>query len=310
MSFKNYEELFNIVRGKTNRMVVPGANNEEVLTACRMGIENKLISGGILIGPINQVKEMATKAGLPLSGFNLIDKTDYAEMCNMAVDLVKEGMGDFLVKGLVDTKYYMKAILRKEANAVPEGNLLSHFALFETANYHKMFVITDVAVVINPTLEQKVKIINNSVELMRAIGVDCPKVSVVCPVEKVNPKIQSTVDAESLVNMNREGQIKNCHIEGPYDVYITFSKKFAEEKGVKNAENPGETDIALLPNLDAANLTYKAINIFGNGVKNASLLAGANIPVILPSRADTPLTKLNSIALACYLKDKFVKRID
>src|SRR5574344_956553 len=99
MSFKNYEELFNIVRGKTNRMVVPGANNEEVLTACRMGIENKLISGGILIGPINQVKEMATKAGLPLSGFNLIDKTDYAEMCNMAVDLVKEGMGDFLVKG-------------------------------------------------------------------------------------------------------------------------------------------------------------------------------------------------------------------
>ena len=303
MKFKNFEELLALVRGKTNRIVVPGANNEEVLTACRLGVENRIISGGILIGPKTEVAAIAAKAGLKLDIFELVDMTDCAEMCNLAVDLVKAGKGDFLVKGLVDTKFYMKAILRKEVAAVPEGKVLSHFVLFELANYHKLFALTDAAIMISPTLEQKVKITENAVDLMRMLGVDKPKVAVVCPVEKVNPKIPSTLDAEALVKLNREGTLKNCVVEGPYDIYISFSKELAAEKGIKGAQVPGDTDIALSPSLDSANPVYKALSFFGAGMKSATVLAGANMPVILPSRTDSPVTKLHSIALACYLKD-------
>ena len=303
MKFKNFDELLGLVRGKTNRIVVPGANNDEVLTACNMGVDNKIISGGILIGPKDQVEAIAAKVGLRLDIFEIVDKSDCAEMCNLAVDLVKAGKGDFLVKGLVDTKFYMKAILRKEVGAVAEGTVLSHFVLFELANYHKLFAVTDAAILIKPTLDQKAKITRNAVDMMRMLGVEMPKVSVVCPVEKVNPNIPSTLDADALVKMNKEGSLRNCVVEGPYDVYITFSKELAAEKGIKGAQVPGETDIALFPDLDSANPVYKCLSFFGAGMKSATLLAGSNIPVILPSRTDTPMTKLHSIALACYLKD-------
>jgi phosphate butyryltransferase len=303
MKFKNFDELLKMVKGKTNRIVVPGANNDEVLEACKMGVDHKIISGGILIGPKAQVEEMAAKVGLPLKGFEILDVTDCAEICNKAVDLIKAGKGDFLVKGLVDTKFYMKALLRKEVGAVEEGTVLSHFVLFELDNYHKLFALTDAAIMIKPTLEEKAKIVRNSVNMMRQLGVDVPKVSVVCPVEKPNPKIPSTLDAVELAAMSKDGRIKNAVIEGPYDIYITFSKKLAEEKGIKGAQVPGETDIVLLPDLDSANPVYKTLSFFGAGMKSATLLAGCNIPVILPSRTDSPVTKLHSIALACFLKD-------
>ena len=306
MKFRNFDELLKMVKGKTNRIVVPGANNDEVLEACKMGVDHRIISGGILIGPKDQVVAMAAKVGLRLDNFEIIDMADFAEMCNKAVDLVRAGKGDFLVKGLVDTKFYMKAILRKEIAAVEEGTVLSHLVLFELSNYHKLFALTDAAIMIKPTLEEKAKITRNAVNMMRMLGVDTPRVAVVCPVEKPNPKIPSTLDAVELVNMSKDGRIKNAVIEGPYDVYIAFSKKLAEEKGIRGAV-PGETDIALLPDLDSANPMYKALSFFGAGMKSATVLAGCNIPVILPSRTDSPMTKLHSIALACFLKDAQVK---
>ncbi len=304
MKFRNFDELLSMVKGRTNRIVVPGANNDEVLTACKMGVDHGIISGGILIGPKSQVQEMAKKVGLKLDIFELMDLSDYAGICNTAVDLVKAGKGDFLVKGLVDTKFYMKAILRKEIGAVAEGTVLSHFVLFELANYHKLFAVTDAAIMITPNVDQKEMIVNNAVDMMRQLGVEKPSVAVVCPVEKVNEKIPSTLDAAELVKRNREGKIKNCTVEGPYDVYISFSKELAAEKGIKGAVVPGNTDIALFPSLDSGNPVYKAISFFGAGMKSATLLAGSNIPVILPSRTDSPMTKLHSIALACFLKDQ------
>jgi len=294
MKFKNHEELLKMVKGKPNKVIVPGANNEEVLKACKMGIENKIISGGILIGPEDEIKKYAKKIGIDISIFEIYNEKDTAKMADITVELIKEGKGDFLVKGLVDTKLYMKAILRKDIGAVKEGSLLSHFVLFETAHYPKLFALTDAAILIKPTLEEKVKIINNAVEIMRALGVEKPKVAVICPVEKVNPKIPSTLDAQALVEMNRQGKIQN---------YITFSKKLAMEKGIKDGVVPGDVDIALLPDLDSANPVYKAISFFAEGMKSSTILAGANFPVVLPSRTDSSMTKLYSIALSSYLKD-------
>ncbi len=303
MKFKNFDELMELVKGKTNRIVIPGAHNAEVMQACKMGVDSKIISGGVLIGPKSQIEEVTAKVGLDISSFEIIDVSDTAEMCNLAVDLIRDGKGDFLVKGFVDTKFYMRAILRKDIAAVKEGAVLSHFVLFELSKYHKLFAVTDAAIMIKPSIEEKVKIINNSVDIMRDMGIEKPKISVVCPVEKVNPKIPSTMDAEALVKMNKEGLIKNAIIEGPYDVYITFSKELAQEKGIKDAQVPGEVDITLMPDLDSANILYKGLSFFGEGFKSAAILGGVNFPVILPSRTDSPLTKLHSIALACFLKE-------
>ncbi len=304
MKFNSFGELIELVKGKSNRVVVPGANNEEALTAIKMADEKGLISSGILIGDEPVVKAMMKKVGLKEDKFTFIQCADVPEMCNIAARQIAEGKGDFLIKGLVDTKYYMKAILNKELGFVPQGALLTHFVLFKTAKYHKMFAVTDSAVVIAPTLEQKAKIISNAVGILRKIGIEKPKVAIVCPVEKVNEKIPSTLDAEALVKMNKEGLIPNCIVEGPYDLYISLSKERAMEKGITNAQVPGDADLLVLPDLDAGNPVYKAIAFFGEDAQAATILAGPSIPVILPSRADHPSIKLNAIALCSYLKDQ------
>jgi len=304
MNFKDFDQLLSLVKGKSNRVVVPGANNGEALEAIRMADDNGLISEGILIGDPALVRAMAADKGLNLAKFRIIDCRDVPQMCAEAVKCITSGEGDFLVKGLVDTKYYMKAILNKEAGLVPEGMLLSHFALITCDNYHKPFGMSDAAISINPDAEQKAKILRNSVNIMRMLGVETPRVSMLCPVEKVNEKIPSTVDAAAVVEMNREGKIHNAVVEGPYDVFITFSKKLAEEKGIRGASVPGEADLVILPDLNSANVFYKGLSFFGAGVKAAMVIAGAKVPAILPSRADAPSTKLYSIALAAYLKDQ------
>lgn len=304
MKFKSFEDLINQVKGKSNRVVVPGANNAEALEAIKMADDNGLISHGILIGPMAQVKEMVKAAGLPEDKFEFIDCEDVPAMCKLAVDQILAGKGDFLIKGLVDTKYYMKAILNKEAHLVPEGALLSHFVLFSTPKYKKPFAVTDSAVVICPTLEQKAKIIQNAVNTLRKLGLNEPKVAVVCPVEKVNEKIPSTVEAAELAKMNAEGKITDCVVEGPYDLYISLSEKKAAEKGITGKKVAGDADLLVLPDLDAANPLYKALAFFGDHMEAAAILVGPKIPVILPSRADDPKVKLNAIALCSFLKDQ------
>ena len=304
MDFKNFGELIEKVKGKANRVVVPGANNEEALSAIKMADEKGLISSGILIGDIPLIKSMMKTAGLKEDKFEFIQCTDVAEMCQIAARQIKEGKADFFVKGLVDTKFYMKAILNKEFGFVPPGALLTHFVVFTTPRYHKPFAVTDSAIMIAPTLEQKVGIINNAVGLLHKLGIAKPKVAIVCPVEKVNEKIPSTLDAQALVQMNKEGKIPGCTVEGPYDLYIALSKHAAEEKGIKDAVVAGDADLLVLPDLDAANPLYKAIAFFGDKAEGAAMIAGPNIPAVLPSRADHPNLKLNSIALCSYLKNK------
>ena len=302
MKFKSFEDLINQVKGKSNRVVVPGANNAEALQAIKMADDNGLISHGILIGPIAQVKEMVKAAKLPEEKFEFIDCEDVPTMCKLAVDQILAGKGDFLIKGLVDTKYYMKAILSKDAHLVPEGALLSHFVLYSTPKYKKPFAVTDSAVVISPSLEQKAKIIQNAVNTFHKLGLENPKVACVCPVEKVNEKIPSTVDAAALAQMNAEGKITGCVVEGPYDFYISMSAQRAAEKSITGKQVAGDADLLVLPDLDAANPLYKALAFFGEKVEAAAILVGPKIPVILPSRADDPKVKLNAIALCSFLK--------
>ena len=186
MRFKNFDELLSLVRGRPNRIVSPGADTPEVLESVRIANEHGLVSGGVLIGDTGRMRAIASEAGLGLDRFELVHCLDKPEMCRRAVDCLKRGRGDFLVKGLVDTAIFLKAVLDKGAGLVPDGATLTHFVLFETAHYHKLFAVTDSAILISPTLEQKQKIIENAVRLLRDLGADRPKVAVICPVEKVN----------------------------------------------------------------------------------------------------------------------------
>ena len=249
------------------------------------------------------MRNTAAAAGLNLSDFEIIPCVEADKICALAVQLISTGKADFLIKGMVDTKIYMHALLNKEAGLVQPGGLLSHFVLFETPRYQKPFAISDSAVMINPTIEQKIRIINNAASTMRSLGVETPKVSLVCPVEKPNAKIKSTTDAQEIVRRAALGEIKDAVVEGPYDVYITFSRQRALEKGITGGAVPGEVDIAIFDDLDAANSVYKAISFFGEKTNTAAVVVGAKIPVVLPSRTDTPITKLNSIALASLLKE-------
>ncbi|MBI5624173.1 MAG: phosphate butyryltransferase [Elusimicrobia bacterium] len=302
MKFKNLDEMVSMVQGKPNRVVVPGADNDEVMEALAMGTEKGLISGGILIGDAAAVKASAVRAGLDLSSFELVPGTDQAAMCGLAVRCIKDDKADFLVKGLVETKNFLKAILNKELGMVPEGSTLSHLVLFETTRYHKPFFLTDAAILITPTLEEKRHMVQNAVDVARVTGLAKPKVSVVCPIEKVNPKVPCTVDAEELCRMSKDGRITDAVVEGPYDVYISFSRKLADEKGVKGGDVPGDVDIVVLPDLNTANVAYKTLTFFAEGLQSAALVAGARFPIVLPSRTDPPRTKMLSIALASFLQ--------
>lgn len=302
MEFKNFDELLHLVRGKSNRVVIPGANSIEAMEACKMAEEHELISGGIMIGDKSSIENAAGKKGVDLKKFEIVHETDVARMCRMAVSYVRGGEADVLFKGLVDTKFYMKAILDKTDGIVQPGAILSGIVFFETARYHKIFALTDHAILIKPTLEEKKQIIQNAVDIMNALGKEKPKVSVLCPVEKTNPKIPSTLDAEQLKIMSQDGRIKNAIIEGPYDIYITFSRELANEKGVKGGQVPGDADIVVLPDLDSANPVYKTLSFFGEKVRSAAIIAGVTFPVILPSRTDSPDTKMLSLALCSFLK--------
>ncbi len=295
---KTFKEIEDAVRNKHGRVVVPMANNYEAQMAVKGALEEGLISTGILIGDKKLVEEVAKETGLDLSKFELVDIGDQKEAAREAVKLMAEGKGDFLLKGIIDTKYYLKAVLDKEFNMVEEGRLLSHVALMEVPNYHKFIGITDVAVNISPGVEEKIKMVNNIVEVFHKLGVEKPKVAMICPVEKVNPKIESTMHAQAVVEHFKGSE--ECIVEGPYDTYIALSKHAAEEKGV-TGEVCGDADILVFPDLNSANPVYKIMNQFIPNIKSAAIVAGAKVPVMLPSRADSAETKRLSIALSAYL---------
>ncbi len=209
------------------------------------------------------------------------------------------------MKGLLDTKTFLKSVLDKEVG-LRTGQPLSHVCVFEVPGIDRLLFLTDVAFMPYPTLEDKVTIINYTVEVAKACGVDCPKVAPLAAVEVVNPKMPVTVDAAELTKMNEEGRIKDCIVDGPLSLDIALYKEAAEEKGALDRKIAGDADILLFPDIHAGNLVYKAI-VHMVDVKNGNILTGTKAPVILTSRSDTCEVKVNSIALAALAAETLKK---
>ena len=199
-----------------------------------------------------------------------------------------------VMKGLVDTSIILKAVLNKEFG-LRTGNILSHVAVFDVDGYDRLFFVTDAAMNLAPDLQGKKQIIENSCIVANALDIDEPKVAVICAKEKVNPKMQDTVDAKDLEEMCKNGEIKDCIVGGPFALDNAVSEEAARHKGM---DHPiaGKADILLAPDIEAGNILYKSLVFFSN-TKNAGVIVGAKAPIILTSRADSEETKLNSIAL-------------
>jgi phosphate butyryltransferase len=212
-----------------------------------------------------------------------------------AVKMVSRGDGDILMKGNIPTPTLLKAVLNKEWG-LRSGQLLSHFALFEVAAYHKLIGVTDVAMNIAPNLQDKIAIINNSVAYLNKLGIRKPKVAVLGAIEMVNEHMQATLDAALLSKMNQRDQIRNCLIDGPLAFDNAVSFESAEHKKIKS-QVAGDTDILLIPDIEVGNVLYKSLVFFAHA-KVASLVLGASAPIVLTSRSDSEQAKYDSILLA------------
>ena len=209
------------------------------------------------------------------------------------------------MKGLIDTKNFLKSVLDKEVG-LRTGRALSHVCVFEIKGIDRLLFLSDVAFMTYPTLEDKVAIINNTVEVCHACGIANPKVAPVAAVEVVNPKMPCTVDADELAKMNDEGKITGCVIDGPLSMDMAIDSAAAAHKGGTDRKIAGDADVILFPDIHAGNLVYKVLTHLCD-VKNGNILTGTAAPVILTSRSDSFEAKLNSIALAAVVAESMKK---
>lgn len=295
---KSFEELISKANQKTLKKVsVSNAQDEPVLQAVKAAKEQN-IATAILVGDEAKIREIAASIDMDLTDFEIINEPDTEAAALKAVELVHNGKADILLKGLLETKTFLKSVLNKEVG-LRTGKMLSHVCVFEIEGINRLLFFTDVAFNTYPTLADKVNIINNAVEVAHACGIECPKVAPLCAVETVNPKMQPTVDADNLTKMYEGGVFKGCQIYGPLSMDLAIDPEAAVHKGVTNPV-AGHADILLFPNIDAGNITYKIL-VRTAKVKIGNVLVGTSAPVVLTSRSDDFQTKLNSIALATVI---------
>lgn len=292
-------ELAEVAKHKPKRRIaIAAAEDDSVLKSLKIAMKDDIISP-ILIGDKAEIERMARVVDFDLSDIEIIhnDKgTD--ESAKIAVSLVKSGKADILMKGFVSTGALLKAVLDKE-NGLRKGDILSHVSFFESPYYHKLLCVTDVAMNIAPDLDTKVHILNNAVEACHKIGITMPKVAVAAAVETVNPKMEATVHAAMLKEMNLNKQIQGCIVDGPFAIDIAIDKESAVHKGIVS-EVAGDCDILLMPDIEAGNIFYKALNFLGGAV-SAAVIMGAAVPIVLTSRSDSEISKMLSIALAAAM---------
>jgi phosphotransacetylase len=264
------------------------------LTAAVEAAEKKLIAP-ILVGPAEQIAATAKSAGVDLGTFQIIDAPDGPASAKKAVELIREGKAEILMKGSLHTDELMSAIVSREGG-LRTGRRISHVFVMDVPTYHKVLIITDAAINIAPTLEDKVDICQNAIDLAISLGLEKPKVAILAAVETVTSKMPATLDAAALCKMAERGQIKGGLLDGPLAFDNAISKEAAKTKGI-NSEVAGDPDILLAPDLEAGNILAKQLSFLANA-DSAGMVLGARVPVILTSRADSVRSRIASCAVA------------
>ena len=284
MEFRSFEQLVETVKSKPKRkrMAVAAANDTHTLEA-------------VFHAAVETILE---EQGMDFSGIDIYDCPDPAEAASMAVRLVREGKADFIMKGSLDTKVMLKAVVDRE-KGLGSGRTMSHFCIIEIPGYHKLAVITDSGMLTHPTLEQKKDIIINAVEAMHAMGYECPKAAVLSCVEKVNSKMPETMDGQTLQEMNQIGEISGCIVEGPISYDCAMSREIAALKGYESRIS-GDVDILVTPDINSGNILGKALTV-SCGSRMAGFIVGARCPVVVTSRGSSAEEKYLSVAVCAAL---------
>lgn len=295
---KHLSSLVDLAKNKQKRkLAVAAAGDRHVLKAVAKACEEGIVEP-ILVGDKSVINKIAEEIGFDITNIEVIDIPDAYEASLEATRLTSEGKANIIMKGLVSTGLLLKAVLNKDFG-LRTGSLLSHVALFETPYYHKLLGVTDAAMNVDPSLEEKIDILKNAVAVFHALGNPNPKVAILGSVETINPKMEATMHAATISMMNYRKQIKGCIVDGPLALDGAISKETALLKNI-TSDVAGDADLIIAPDINGGNILYKSLNFLG-GATSAAVIMGAKAPIVLTSRGDTDKSKFLSIALAAAI---------
>ena len=292
--------------GKYEQLLLRCRSLEPITTAVAHPCEQTALEGAldaaakklitpILVGPAAKIEEVARKSGLDLSRVRIVDVPHSHAAAAKAVELVRQGEAEVLMKGSLHTDELLGAVVAKETG-LRTGRRLSHVFIMDVPTYHKVLLVTDAAINIAPSLEDKADICQNALDLTASLGLEKAKVAILAAVETVTSKMPATIDAAALCKMADRGQIKGGILEGPLAFDNAISREAAETKGI-HSEVAGDPDILLVPDLEAGNMLAKQLTFLARA-DSAGLVLGARVPIILTSRADSVRSRIASCAVA------------
>lgn len=296
MKITKLDQMFEVLKSsKKKRLVAAYANDEHSISAVNMAIDMGLVEG-TLVGDKEVIERLCAEHGIDFQKFTVVHEPDEMKAAVKAVELINSGEGNLLMKGLVSTDKYMRAILDKEKGLMNKGAVLSHVTVMENPNYHKLLVVGDVAILPAPEIPEKIAITNYLIHTAKALGIEMPKVALIAASEQVSAKMPACVDAAIISKMADRGQIKGAYVDGPLALDVAIDEESASIKKV-GGNVAGDADCLVFPNIESGNVFYKANTKLAGGEQGA-IVVGARVPAVLSSRGDSTKTKLYSIALA------------
>lgn len=300
MAITKLAQMFDVLKSKSKkRLVAAYANDSHTIGAVSQAVEKGLIDA-TLVGDEETIKKVCLEHKIDVTKFKIVQEADEVKAAEKAVALINAGEGDILMKGLVSTDKYMRAILSKDKGIMESSNAtLSHVSVVEVPNYHKLLIVSDVAIIPAPDLKQKITIANYLIRTAKALQIDLPKVAIIAATEQMMPGMPACVDAAIISKMADRGQIKGALVDGPLALDVAIDKESCE---IKKLVSPvaGDADCLLFPNIESGNVFFKSSTKLSNGELGA-VVFGAKVPAVLTSRGDSEQTKLYSIALAALI---------
>ena len=297
MAIKNFVELVKLAKRKSPRRVAIVAPHEPATLLAASEAQEEDLAYPILVGDPAAMARIAEEKNIDLAGMTIVDEPLPKLAARRAVELVKNGQADLVMNGLAQPRYLFEAALEKKG--LRTGRLLTDVGVFEIPGLERLLLVSDVGMVISPTLEQKAAIVQNAIGVAHRLGIKEPRVAVLSATETVDPRVPLSLDAANLSKMAQRGQIKGGIVDGPMALDIAVSPHSAHIKGITGSVG-GQADILIAPDVEAGYLLAKTITCLAKG-KMASVVVGGQCPLSMPSRADPPEVKFVSLALGVLL---------
>jgi len=299
MTINNFEDLLQAAQNQSaKRVVAINGVDESTLEALEDAASLGFVKP-IVTGDREKIEKTCVHLGIDLKNYEIIHTTSMSEATQKAVELVHEKKADILMKGMISTDKFMRALLKKEYSLVPARGTLTHVSVMSNQNYHKMLIFSDAAVIPYPDLKQKLLMTNYLICTAHSLGIENPKIAVIAPTEQIIISIPSCMDGATIAKMSEHGQIEGGMVDGPMALDVAINSEAARLKGFTSPV-AGDADCLLFPNIDAANVFYKTNSKLAKA-EMSGIIAGAMVPVVVSSRGDSRKTKLNSMALASLI---------